>query len=684
VVDDERPDATPAVVLSDRFWTREFARAPDVVGRDVVINGTHATVVGVIRESFVGLLPLTPDIWMTVPTASRLGATPGRLDDETNRFIDVRARLKPGVTMAQAEAEISGLVAEREAPNQSVGEANRIVGAMIRANDSMLPMTWQTALIVAPALVVVVLVLVIACANLANLMLSRALARQREIAVRLSLGASRSRLLRQLLTESLVIASLGATLGFLVGRWTVLVVSRAYFARIPATFGAIALDLRPSWHVAAYAVALGVGSVLVFGLAPALYATSGNLVASLKGDDSTFGTRIRRSRFRDALVAIQVAGCFVLLVAAGTLAASIQSLGQRAGGFRPDRVTVATLGLAAAGHVSPALETARATLAARATHAPGVDAVARALFVPYASWYPRLSVAAANDAMYRRLQYNAITPGYFDVMGQRIVRGRAFAADDSASAARVAIVTEAAARELWPTSSPLDQTLRVSRGGNQPDELYRVVGVAADAHAGMVWDNDDDGYVFVPATSRHFADYDMPLLVRSEGPTPPLQRTLLDLGRQIDPNAPLDVAPALDGRSLMLTPVHYAAWLTSAVGMFGLGLALIGLYGVVAFAVAQRRHEIAVHNAMGAMPRDVLRLVLRRELRLVVVGLGAGLVMATGESALIQAWVLPLTPLGVSGFALLAAMLLVVATTAALVPAAGALRIAPMDVLRRD
>jgi hypothetical protein len=293
-------------------------------------------------------------------------------------------------------------------------------------------------------------------------------------------------------------------------------------------------------------------------------------------------------------------------------------------------------------------------------------------------------VATAGQSAYRRFQFNAVTPRFFDALGQRIVMGRAFTAADSASEARVAIVTAAAARRLWPGAPAIDQTLHVAQRRDQPDKIYRVVGVAADAHEGMVWDPDDDGYLFFPATRGDFAANEMPLLVRSDSPTPAIARSLRDIALEIDPNSPMHAESALAQRDLFLTPLHYGFWITAAVAAFGLGLALIGLYGVVAFAVAQRRLEIAVHVAMGASARDVLRLVLRREMRLVLVGLAVGLVLAAGESLLIQAWVVPLTPLGAGGFALVAAILIAVAAIASTVPALGALRIAPMQVLRQE
>jgi predicted permease len=262
---DERDDAPPAIAISDRFWTRAFSRDPNVVGRDVIINGMHATVTGVIAPGFVGLVPLIPDFWITIPAASRVGATPGRLDDPANQFIDMKAKLRPGVALEQAAAELGGIAAATDVAARLDG--SKITGVTLRPNQSMLPATWNTMLIVAPALVIVALVLVIACANLANLLLSRSLARQREIAARLALGASRARLVRQLLTESLVIALLGAALGFMLSTWTVTVISRAYFSNLPAAYGAIAIDLQPSWRAVAYTIALGVMSVLAFGLA---------------------------------------------------------------------------------------------------------------------------------------------------------------------------------------------------------------------------------------------------------------------------------------------------------------------------------------------------------------------------------------------------------------------------------
>jgi predicted permease len=680
---DDANDAPPAIVISDAMWTRAFSRAPDVVGRDVVINGTHATVAGVMSPSFIGLRPIVPDLWMTITLAARVGATPGRLDDRNNRFIDVRARLRKNVSRAQGEAELSALVAE-PSPSISHPNASTVVGVGLSANDSMLAPTWQTWLVLAPALMVVALVLIIACANLATLMLSRALARQREMAVRLAIGASRARLIRQLLTEGLVIALAGATLGLLLARVTVDVVSRGFFSAVPTSFGTIALDLAPSWRVVAYTVVLAVAAVLSFALAPALQVTSQSVTASLKGEDSALGTRIRRSRFRDALVAAQVAGSLVLLVASGTLIASMRSFGSVAPGLETRRVTIASLGLSAPGRVPQTLVDARAAFDARVGALPTVKATARVLHPPYTPWFPRLAVASSESKTYWRLQYNAVTPSYFTVVQQRLVAGRTFSAADSANGADVAIVTEAAAHALWLNSTAEGQTLRVAGTRDEPDRLYRVIGIVADAHSGVVWDDDSDGYVYLPATAKDLSESAMPILVRSDASSPAMARAIEDVARQIDADAPLSIGPVLSAREVSLTPIRYGTWITSAVGVFGLGLALIGLYGVVAFAVVQRRRDIAVHIALGAVSRDVMRLVLSHELRLVAFGLLVGLLLSAGEARLIAAWLVPLTSLGPVSFAGISLALFLVAFVATLVPALGALRIAPMAVLRQE
>ena len=681
---DDRDGAPPAIVLSDALWTRAFGRDPGVVGRAVIVNGVHATVVGVIRRTFVGVRPIVPDFWMTNAMGAAVGATPGRVDDPANRFMDVRARLREGVTREQAEAELSGLVAE-PAPAAGARDGRvRVTGVGLTPNDAMLPLSWQTTLVLAPAIIVVALVLVIACANLANLMLSRALARRREIGIRLALGASRGRIVRQLLTEGLMIAIAGALLGLVLSRWTVQTVSRAFFAELPATFGTIALDLSPSWRVVAYTIALAGVAVLSFGLVPALQVTSPSLGSALKGEDIALGLRIRRSRFRDALVALQVAGSLVLLVASGTLVASMRSVGASAPGLEATRVTVATLGLAAPGRLAPELAAARATFAARVSALPHTTATATALHPLFTTWWPLLRVATAGgEPAYRHVASNTVTPGYFDVVRQRIVSGRAFTAADSATGADVAIITAAAARALWPAAPAVGQQLRVAASRDGPDRLVRVVGVASDARSQSILDDDDARYIYLVASPRDLATNDMVLLVRGDTTPPAMMRAIADAAHRVAPDLPLRVAPALAAREAMLTPIRYGTWVTTAIGAFGLGLALIGLYGIVAFAVVQRRRELAVHVAMGALPRDVLRLVLARELRLVGAGLGLGLMLSFVEARLIAAWVVPLASLGPSAFAGLAALVLAVACLACIVPARTALRLAPMTVLRQ-
>jgi len=279
---------------------------------------------------------------------------------------------------------------------------------------------------------------------------------------------------------------------------------------------------------------------------------------------------------------------------------------------------------------------------------------------------------------------NAVTPRYFDVVGQQIIRGRAFSVADSATDARVAIVTRAAARVLWPRQSALGQTLHVLSLKDGPDTTYLVVGVAEDAHSALIVEADDNGYVFLPATRAVLAGEEIPLLVRANGGVPQTQRTLGDVAQQLDPNLPLSVAPLDESFRGELLPFEYGAGVAASIGVLGLGLAVIGLYGIVSFAVRQRRRELAVHVAMGATPRDVMMLVLRHEMRLVVIGMAGGLVGAAVLAKVIATVVLAVTPMSITGFALLALALLVVSSIATAIPATAALRIAPMQVLRQE
>ncbi|HVX42126.1 MAG TPA: ADOP family duplicated permease [Gemmatimonadaceae bacterium] len=684
---DDRADGAPVVVISDAYWTAAFARAPGIVGHDIVVNGTHATIVGVAAPDFAGVIPLVPDMWMTFAQADRVGATPGRLLDPANRYINAYARLRRGFTMAQSAAELSGLVAAPPRSATAQDSALRIVGAALRPRKSLLPATGQIFVVLAPALLLVGLVLVIACSNLANLLLSRALVRQREIAVRLAMGASRNRLVRQLLTESTLVAVAGGVLGFALSAWTVTAVSRSYFRNsIPPQYGTLMLAMHPSWHVVAYTILLAAVSVLTFGVAPALHATSPNLGGMLKGDDGAGVGRVRRSRVRDALIVAQVAGSVVLIAAAAILVRGVRRVASASAGLEPDRVSLVSFGLAPVGRLTPLLAAERATFGARVAHTAGVVTTARSSTTPYSTWpFTRVRAGASSDAASTRaLPINRVTPGYFDVLGQRIVQGRAFTAADSATNAPVAIVTQSAARTLWPHSRAVGQALRMIRNDGEPGTVVQIVGVAADARSGMLWDDDATGYLYRPATDSDFAGVDMPLLVRSTIEPPVLARSLRDIAASIDPNTPLDVTALTTIRDQQLVPFRYAATITGAIAALGLGLAIIGLYGVVAFAVQQRRREIAVHVAMGAGPRAVLRLVMRREMRLVGVGLLCGLVLALGESGLINSLTLPLPGLGVVGLAGVAVLLLAVAATAIVLPARAALRIAPMQVLRQE
>jgi hypothetical protein len=351
-------------------------------------------------------------------------------------------------------------------------------------------------------------------------------------------------------------------------------------------------------------------------------------------------------------------------------------------GLDGHHVTVAHLGAAGAGHAPAELGGARRRFAERVAALPGVSATALVAQPAWTAW-PTLQVADASGRQPSHgMFFNIVTPQYFAVVGQRLLSGRAFFDSDSAGA-QVAIVSAAAARTLWPGRAPIGQLLRVGVGTDTA-RVARVVGVVADARSAMAWDNDANGYVYLPARVAELTNADPSLLVRAAIGAEDPARAMTDVAGQVDPDAPLTIMPMPRLLASQLLPYRYAALVATVVGVLGLALAVLGLYGVVAFAVTQRRRELAIHVAMGAAPADVLRLVLRGEMRLVLRGLAAGLVLSLGQAKLLGSIILPLIPVGPLSIAVLAALLAVVALLATMAPAVAALRIAPMRVLRQE
>jgi putative ABC transport system permease protein len=480
----------------------------------------------------------------------------------------------------------------------------------------------------------------------------------------------------------MLIAAIGAALGLVLASWTVTFLTHSFLAQVPTTLGYVSLGIHMSWRVFAYTAGLTVVSVLAFGLAPALQATSAELTSALKGEDTLFGTRLRRSRFRDALVSVQVGACLVLLTAAATLVHSLHDFATVDTGLHARGIFVEQLGLAGVTHTPPALATARQHFADRVATLDGVDATAMAASAPWTYWQTLRVADASTHGEIHGIFQNVVTPPYFDVIGQRLVAGRGFFESDSANAA-VAVVSTAAARMLWPGRNPLGQLLRVAAGTDSA-RIVRIVGVAADARSELVWDNDSNGYLYLPARIADLTSANAVLLVKASGSAPDIDRAIADVARETDPDAPLTSRRLTELLDEQLIPYRYTALVAAGVGVLGLALAVVGLYGVVAFAVGQRRREIAIHVAMGAAPRNVLALVLRGEMRLVLRGLAAGLVLSLGMAKLLGSIVVSLSPVGPVAIGGLAVALVGVAVLATATPALSALRLSPMRVLRQE
>lgn len=661
-----------SVVLSHRLWTSRFEKSPAVVGRTIRLNGTLFRVVGVAPEGFQGTTIRAPELW--VPLDSR-GKSP--VSESSGSFL-LGGRLKPGVSRAQASAEIDALgrVLERESPNQN--RAMRLRAAALSPSpDFRGPLAVFLVLLFA----IVALVLAVACTNLTGILLARSAARRREFAMRMAIGAARSRIVRQLLVETLLLFTLACAAGLLVASWaTALLVLMLPAVPVPVA-ASFDLDLRAF----AFAAAVSLIAALISGLLPALHASKVDLISAMRQEASF---RIGSMRLRNTFVMAQVALSIVLVIIGGLFARALNRVASTDPGFNPHGIEVADLDLSTAGYTEVTGPVFARELLERIRALPGVRSATLAFVPPGAFEGLGLGISVGDSTIPggRRsfdAAGNIVAPGYFATLDIPLLAGRDFAASDRGAGAQpVAIVSETTARRLWPDrdphSVPGEWLLRSS--GPETTTALVVVGVVGDVTYNSLIDGARDLFVYVPADQEYLPR--TTIVTRAIGGQP-VRPSISRLVSELNPNLPiLAVATLRDRIRAGQAPQRIVASLSSGLGLVGLLLCAMGIYGVTAYSVAIRTREIGVRLALGARLVDVVLLVLRHSMALVAVGVLVGFALAAGAAQLLRALLFGIPALDPISFGGAALLFGAVGLAACYVPLSRATRVSVVDVLR--
>jgi putative ABC transport system permease protein len=683
------PDG-PVVVISYAFWQRRFGGSADVIGRRLTLERIPFTIVGVMPPDFFG-----PDVGRRFDVVLPMGAEPlvrGKesvLDSRDYWWLSVMVRLKPGQSIDAATEALRGVQPQIRAATLPVGEwPSQDLPRYLSAKFTLIPAATGSSRIrtqygrpLLTVMVVVVLVLLIACANIANLQLARAAARRHEWSVRLALGASRWRLARLLLTESLVLSIVGAGLGLLIARWA----SQLLVQQLSTQGVTVYLDLSPDWRVLAFTSGVAVATALLFGVAPALRAAGVAPMEAIKEQARGVGTG--RASVTSALVVAQVALSVMLVVAAALFLRTFSKLATLNLGFEPGRVLVVTMNAQRA----PLESSSRMAVYERALEAvqalPGVERAALSPVIPISGhiWGNRVEVSegvplADNQ---RGALRNQVTPRFFDTYGQRLVAGRAFTDRDRDGAPRVAIVNEAFARRFLNGANPIGHTVHLPRA-LKPEPDMEIVGVVADAVYRRLRDPAPATlYTPVAQTTAGPAttDYNMSVRASSESPAQ-LSRSIADAIGGVNRDLTLTFRPLAEQINASLTQERLVAMLSGFFGALALLLAGLGLYGVTSYAVSRQRTEIGIRMALGAAPGSVVRLVLSRVAMLVAVGVMAGAGVSLWASQFVSTLLYGIEPRDPATLAGSAAVLAAVGALAGWLPAYRASRIDPAQVLR--
>jgi predicted permease len=688
---DDRVDAERVVMVSHRYWTRELGSDPNVIGSSLRLRGRHYTVVGVTDPSFTGMTPmLSPDLWVVTREADEVepagiqDAVPSptgtsRLDRRGQRWLFLKGRLKPGVTVAQAGANLDVLMGQLASVHPQTNKDRR---TSVKASSEVRlhPDGDGLILFIGLGLMVAVgLVLLIACANVASMLLARASARQREIAIRLAIGAGRARLMRQLVTESLVLAGAGAAAGILVAAWlTRLIATPTLPVPIP-----VILDLRMDVRVLGFTLLLTTIAGLVAGLAPAFRASRPNLVDALRGIASGASAGGRRWTLRDALVAGQMAATAVLLVTAGLLARSVLEARSANVGFRTEGLAVVSADLGLARYDDARAEQFWKRALERISALPGVESAALAARLPFSINFNTAQFhipghTSPNDLGFT-LQNTRVSADYFRTLGVPILQGRGFTTADTPDSLKVIVINETMARRFWKDRSPIGERIHL-RAADGP--VFEVIGVAADHRIQTVGEQPQPYVHF--ATGQQSNSYQV-VVARTTGDARPLVEEIRRALTSLEPNIPILDSQTMDAQvAATLLPVRVGMWVVSAVGVVALLLAGVGLYGVIAYSVSRRTREIGIRVALGARPATVVSLVMRQGLTVAAAGLALGGLLAIAATRALAGMLYGVSLADPIAWLTALAALLAAAILANLLPARRAASVDPSVALRSE
>jgi macrolide transport system ATP-binding/permease protein len=670
------PGENAVVVVSNDFWRGSFAADPSLVGKRITLNRNAYTVVGIAPPGFTGTEPIASAFWVPITMQKILEPGLDRLADDNLSWLALLGRTQPGITMQQVHADlevIAGRLDQRRpgrTTSLAVGKATFFSSPEER--EFLLP----AASVVLAAFA---LVLLIACANVANLLLARATVRHKEIALRLSIGASRWRLVRQLLTESLLLALAGGLLGSLIAFWSSRTIVRLVTSHLPKDLPSnLTLNVAADMRVFAFALLLTLLTGVAFGLIPALQCSRLDLNTAVKGEGTSSVSGTRSGRFlRNALVSAQVAVCMVLLLAAGLLLRGLYYAQTVDPGFEEKNVAQMYLNLRAQGYDERRATAFIARLRERIAALPEVVEVAQAECAPLSHDISGGGFTIPGRADKIGIEYNHVSPNYFSVVGIPIVRGRGFTATEGLNPSGV-IVTESTAQRLWPGEDPLEKTLRGYTEGETGAE-FSVIGVAKDAqvsHLGKL----DTSYLYFPAGPQD--DSRSYVLVRYATGFKDVSNGIRQAVRSLDPDVSVDVIKLEDNLEIWRAPSRIVAALSGALGVLALLLASIGVYGMVSYSVSRCVREIGIRIAVGATGADVVRLVLRQAMRPVLIGALVGIVLCAGVSQVLSSMLFGLSAHDPIAFICVPVFLLAVALIASSIPARRAMRVDPMIALR--